>query len=69
MNLCGSSGGGGTALEVKLDRCLLVGVDFHVAMVVKLGLEICKHLKTMREREERAAKTCGGGNEKPLGYL
>ena len=45
MNLCGSSGGGGVAREVEQDRCLLAGVDFHGAMVVDLGLEICKHSK------------------------
>ena len=43
MNPCGSSGGGGAAREVESDCCLLVGVDFRGAMVVDLGLEICKH--------------------------
>ena len=43
MNLCGSFGGGGAASEVEPDRYLLAGVDFRGAMVVDLGLEICKH--------------------------
>ena len=45
MNLCGSSRGGGAAREVELNRCLLVGVDIRGAMVVDLGVEICKHPK------------------------
>ena len=43
MNLCGSSGRGGAAREVDLDRCLLARVDFPGAIVVDLGLGICKH--------------------------
>ena len=45
MNLSGSSGGGGAAREVEPDRCLLAGIDFRGAMVVDLGLGICKHKK------------------------
>ena len=50
MNLCASFGGGGSAHEVEPDHCLWAGVDFLGAMVVDLGVEICKNNKK-RERE------------------
>ena len=68
MNLCGSFGGGGTTSEVEPDRCILVGIDFHGAIVVDLGLGICKHKKRERERKGRP-NFMWGKNEKPLGYL
>ena len=59
--MCGSSRGGGAAREVEPDRCLLVEIDFRGAMVVDLGLGICKHKKKKKkEGEERAAKCRGG---------
>ena len=66
MNLCGSFGGGGAAHEVEPDRCLLAWIDFCGAMVVDIGLGICKHKKKKkkkktREGEERAAKFHVGG--------
>ena len=63
---------------MESDSCLLAGVDFCGAMVVDLGLGICKHKKKKkRNGKERAAKfvcVCGvggggGGNEHPFGYL
>ena len=69
MNLCGSSGGSGAAHEVKPDRCLLAGIDFMGAMVVDLGVEICKHKKKMREGEDQSTKISWGKNEQPVGYL
>ena len=65
----GSSGGGGAAREVESDRCLLAGVDFRGAMVVDLGLEICKHSKETKEGEERVAKCVWGENDQPFEYL
>ena len=59
MNLCGSSGGGGVAREVKPDHCFLAKIDFRGAMMVDLGLRICKKKKKKtREGEERADKCC-----------
>ena len=69
MNLCGSSRGGGDAREVELNCCLLAGVDICGAMVVDLGLEICKHPKKMKDGEERATNCVWGKNDQPFGYL
>ena len=70
MNLCGSSGGGGTAHEVELDQRLLVGIEFHGAIVVYLRLGFCKHRKRERERAERATKIRVGREMKSLcGFL
>ena len=61
---------GGAAGEVEPDHCLLAGIDFLGAMVVDLGVKICKHnKKKMREGEERAANRVGAKNEDPCGYL
>ena len=45
MNRCGSSGGGGAAHELELDRCRLAGLDFLGAMEVDLGVQIYKNNK------------------------
>ena len=55
MNLCGSSGGGGDASEVEPDYCFLAKIDFRGAMVVDLGLGICKH-KKKKKKQERERK-------------
>ena len=60
MNLCGSSGVGGAAREVEPDSCLLAGVDFRGAMVVDLGLEICKHSKKRKKERKGQPNPCGG---------
>ena len=56
MNLCGSSGGGGAACEVEPDLYLLAWIDFLGAMVVDLGLWICKHKKKKKKKQERERK-------------
>ena len=65
MNLCGSSGEGDVAYEVEPDCYLLARIDFRGAMVVNLGLGICKHQKKKKKKNERgrgkAAKWRGGG--------
>ena len=63
MNLCGSFRAGGAAREVEPERYLLAGIDFRGAMVVDLGLGICKHKKS-REGEERTTKILLGGKMK-----
>ena len=53
MNSCGSSRRGGAAHEVEPDLCLLVGIDFHGAIVVNLGLKFCKHKRKKKREKER----------------
>ena len=65
--MCGSSGGGGVTRKVEPDRCLLAGINFRGAMVVDLGLGICKHKKKKKKKQERERKGqpnfMWGGNE------
>ena len=53
MNLYGSSGWGGDSFEVEPNHYLLAGIDFRGAMVVDLGLGICKHTKKKKNERER----------------
>ena len=50
---------------MESDHCLLARINFLGAMVVALGLEICKHKK----RKIGGQNFIGGKNEKPFGYL
>ena len=70
MNLCGSSGGGGAALEVEPDRCHLARVDFLGAMEVDLWVQICKNNKKNKRGSKKGNKmACGGKNDRSYGYL
>ena len=58
MNRLGSSGGGGAAHDVELERFCLAGTDFLGSIVVAIGYKSAK--RHTRQQQEMKGRTKNG---------